>query len=477
MPKTSFVSTILLLIFGLNNSWAQPDITVEEFATGFTIPVDITNAGDERLFIVEKLGDIRIIDEDGTTLPTPFLSIGGRVNAGANERGLLGLTFHPNYTENGYFYVNYTNFGGSTIISRFSRSEDNPNLADPSSEKIIMTIQQPFNNHNGGDLNFGPDGYLYIGMGDGGNAGDPGNRAQNNQTLLGKILRIDVNTADDIAYTIPENNPFVDDSNVLDEIWSIGWRNPWRFTFDSSTGDMWVGDVGQNKSEEISFQPASSKGGENYGWKCYEGDQPFRTSGCPSIENFVAPIYAYAHRTDDGCGGSVTGGEVYRGSRYPGLSGYYIYADYCSGTISAILQNQFGGFDNFDLTVIGNNTISTFGKGNDETIYMANVQTGTIFAIRGQEVSSTKEAIQFESFNIAPNPFKDQLAIQFETQQKGDFRLLVSDLNGRKIYESQEQFVPFFTKTIDLKNIPTGVYLLQIETGQQLSSWRVLRQD
>ena len=257
---------------------AQPTVDLELFADGFSSPVDITNAGDERLFVVEKSGRIKIVLPDGTVLPTPFLNINPIVGSAGSEQGLLGLAFHPNYASNRYFFVNYTNNSGDTEIARYETDPANLNQALSNSGTVIMTIDQPFNNHNGGDIAFGPDGYLYIGMGDGGSGGDPGDRSQDPQELLGKMLRIDVDNGS--PYGIPPDNPFINDTTVLDEIWAIGLRNPWRYSFDRETGDLWMGDVGQNEREEIDMQLASSTGGENYGWRCYEGDLPFNTSGC-----------------------------------------------------------------------------------------------------------------------------------------------------------------------------------------------------
>ena len=231
---------------------ADAQLVLESVATGFSQPVDIANAGDDRLFIVERAGRIRII-ADGAVLPTPFLNISSQVNNSPNERGLLGLAFHPDYETNGYFYVNYTISNGDTRVSRFSVAND-PNTADPGSEMVILEVDQPEWNHNGGCLKFGPDGYLYIGVGDGGGFNDnhgPIGNGQNTQTLLGKMLRIDVDNG--TPYSIPASNPFVGNDNVLDEIWAIGLRNPWRFSFDSETGDLWIGDVGQNIWEEIDF--------------------------------------------------------------------------------------------------------------------------------------------------------------------------------------------------------------------------------
>ena len=328
----SMTRFILLLLFSvlieLGN--AQNLIELESKGSGFNGPVDIENAGDDRLFIVERSGRIRILNEDGTINSEDFLDIREKVQDNAGEQGLLGLVFHPQYAENGYFFVNYTFGEGTTRISRFTRSGDNNDLADPESEKTILEVPQPFNNHNAGDLNFGSDDYLYIGLGDGGSGNDPQNRSQNRQTLLGKMLRIDIDTED--PYQIPPDNPFVQDESTLDEIWAIGLRNPWRYSFDSETGDLYIADVGQSALEEINFQSANSEGGENYGWRCFEGTNSLFPNDCDDIDGLTAPIHAYGHAPQN-CGGSVTGGFVYRGSEYPFLSGKYIYADYCTGLI------------------------------------------------------------------------------------------------------------------------------------------------
>ncbi|MCH8331846.1 MAG: PQQ-dependent sugar dehydrogenase, partial [Bacteroidetes bacterium] len=319
---------------------AQPKVEFQQWVTGFNRPVDIINAGDSRLFIVEQDGIIKIIDSTGTTNTTPFININARVGSGGNEQGLLGLAFHPNYSTNGYFYVNYTDNSGDTKISRFSVSTD-PDIADDTTEMVILTISQPFSNHNGGGVRFGADGYLYIGTGDGGSGGDPGNRAQDPQNLLGKMLRIDVDGAS--PYAIPTTNPFVDSTAVLDEIWAIGLRNPWRFSFDRQTGDLWIGDVGQNAWEEVDFEPASSPGGINWGWRCYEGDVTYNNSGCAGMANYEFPAVVYRNSFSTGC--TVVGGYVYRGSKYSDLEGHYIYGDYCSGYFYTLYPNGQGGFD------------------------------------------------------------------------------------------------------------------------------------
>ena len=363
------------LLIARQSAEAQANFQLQPFASGLSSPVDITNAGDDRLFVVEKRGAIRILDARGTLLPTPFLDIDPQVSAGS-EQGLLGLAFHPDYATNGYFYVNYTNNSGNTRISRFTRNAANPNLADPASELIILAVTQPFSNHNAGYLNFGPDGYLYIALGDGVSFGDPGNRSQTKTNLLGKVLRIDVDGAS--PYAIPPDNPFVGDPTYAPEIWALGVRNPWRCSFDALTGDYWIGDVGQDNWEEVNVQPASSAGGENYGWRCYEGNSTYNTSGCGPIGTYDFPVFVYPHNFTTG-GISLTGGFVYRGTGNPTLYGKYIFCDYLSGNWWTLEDNGSG----YTVTPLGplQALISTFGEDAEGELYAGNLSTGQIYKI------------------------------------------------------------------------------------------------
>lgn len=293
-------------------------------------PLFITHAGDgtDRLFLVQQGGIIYVM-QNGEFTPSEFLNLTDLVTADANtqqytERGLLGLAFHPNYAENGTFFVNYTDRQGTTHIVRYTVSADDPNVADPASAVDLFQQQQPFPNHNGGHMAFGPDGFLYVSLGDGGSANDPLAAGQNPNNLLGTILRLDVDGEE--GYAIPEDNPFVGTDDGADEVWAYGLRNVWRFSFDRATGDLYLGDVGQNQWEEINFQPADSPGGENYGWNIYEGTHQFAGG---TVEDAVIPIAEYNHSL--GC--SVTGGYIYRGEAVPALEGVYLYSDYCSGRI------------------------------------------------------------------------------------------------------------------------------------------------
>ncbi len=393
-----FLLLLVLPFFTLALS-AQPNLELEVFASGFSLPVDIAHAGDSRLFIAEKAGRIRIIDANGNTLAQPFLDIDARVNSQASERGLLGLAFHPDYADNGHFFVNYTNNSGDTRISRFSVSAGNPDQADPNSELILLEVDQPFNNHNAGDLNFGPDGYLYFGLGDGGSANDPGNRSQNRQTLLGKMLRVDVDNGN--PYSIPEDNPFADDDFTLDEIWAIGLRNPWRFSFDRLTGAMWIADVGQDRWEEVNYQEPGSEGGQNYGWRCYEGPDPFNTGGCPPQSEYTFPVHSYSNTSSVGC--SITGGFVYRGSQYPDLYSYYIYADYCSGRFWALAPDGQGGWENTEVANLDNTEFVTFGEDSQGELYAAAIGDGIIYRLAAPCDSPEPPAITGEEVVCGPD--------------------------------------------------------------------------
>jgi glucose/arabinose dehydrogenase len=325
---------------------------------GLAAPTDIRNAGDGsgRLFIVEQPGRIRVL-KNGQFNPAPFLDITARVGSRGSEQGLLGLAFHPKFAQNGYFYVNYTDLDGNTHLSRFTASGDS---ADPASEMELLGVKQPFANHNGGALAFGPDGYLYIGLGDGGSSGDPYDNAQSFGTWLGKILRLDVNTPE-TPYGVPMTNPFNDQR--LSEIWALGLRNPWRFSFDAATGDLWIGDVGQNLWEEIDFVPAGSHGGLNFGWNRMEATHPFK--GSPQPE-FTAPVTEYPHGAE--C--SVTGGYVYRGAALPAWQGVYFYGDYCSGKIWGLPSPPGPGVQPRLLFETGFK-ISTFGVDEAGELYVA----------------------------------------------------------------------------------------------------------
>ena len=342
---------------------------------GLDKPEGLVNAGDGsgRLFIIEQGGLIRVL-KDGKLLSVPFLDLSTKVSC-CGEQGLLGLAFHPKYVENGYLYVDYTEKVNNqlyTVVSRYSVSVTDPDQADPSSEMRLLHIEQPFQNHNGGELQFGPEGYLYIGMGDGGSAGDPLGNGQSLQTLLGKILRIDVDSSE--PYTIPPGNPFSTGGGMW-EIWLYGLRNPWRFSFDKLTGDLYVGDVGQDSWEEIDYLPVGSPGGENLGWNYFEGNHPYR--GSPPLDAvFVMPVAEYGHDEGD----SVTGGYVYRGKTLPPWQGVYLYGDYSSGRVWALLHLPDGSWQN-ELMFKTGTSISSFGVDENGEIYLVDY-SGNILTLR-----------------------------------------------------------------------------------------------
>lgn len=517
MKTFSFLSFFALLSLFASGQTPTPlsvDLTTY-ISSGINNPIGIEFLGN-RMFIIEQGGRIKMA-EDGSLLTGTYLDISDQVSDGG-EQGLLGLAFDPDFGNNKTLYTNYTNNSGNTVISSFIADDDNL-FVDPGTENVLLTIVQPFSNHNGGQIAFGPDGYLYIGMGDGGSGGDPGDRSQNPQELLGKMLRIDV-TAD--GYTIPPSNPFADDDFTLDEIWALGVRNPWRFSFDQLTGDLWIGDVGQFDYEEIDFQSAASAGGENYGWRCYEGFHEFNTLDCVDISTYDFPVFEYDH--DDGsC--SVTGGYVYRSSDSELLNGIYIYIDYCSGILRGIgdvtqdplITYNFGNFgfgytsfgqdpdggmyvaksngiiykvedpchsqipelvfENNTLTVEdgvnyywylndvliegeNNSTLSPEENGDYycvvENEFGCNIQSNTITVIDVGILNNDAP-----KFNIYPNPFKTSIYIEGDTQNITSLRL--SDAVGKVIWE-----LPHFTSNPILlpTKLESGLYILSINTSE-----------
>lgn len=435
--------TILLVIFTL--SATAQDIELEALASGFNDPTDIQNAGDDRLFIVEQGGLIKIVNPDGSVLSTPFLDLSSAVSTGG-ERGLLGLAFHPDFQSNGYFYVDYTDTDGNTVISRFTIDGSNPNLAIPDSETVLLTVDQPFSNHNGGCLAFGPDEKLYIGMGDGGSGGDPNDNAQNLNTYLGKILRLDVDMP---SPYIPADNPFANTDGAKGEIWLYGLRNPWKFSFDNQTGNLWIGDVGQGNIEEINR--LTNTGGQNLGWRCYEGDTPYDQSGdCPDQSELTFPLVQYTH-SDSGlpkC--SITGGYVYRGSEYQNLQGLYIFADYCSDEIGTVDSSgtitYYGPFD-------GNN-FTGFGQDSDKNLYVAGKQSGTIYKVTDANLATDRE--NKVSLTVSPNPTSTFITLRSNVKLT---KAILFSIDGKEIKSftlSSRQ------EKINFDDFPTGLYLLKI---------------
>lgn len=331
---------------------------------GLERPLDLQHGGDDRLFVVEQAGRIWAY-ENGERLEGPFLELRNQVGSEGNEQGLLGLAFHPRFAENGWFFVNYTDRSGDTVVARFGQSPETGG-ADSSSERRLLVIDQPYANHNGGGLAFGPDGYLYIGTGDGGSGGDPLGNGQSLNTLLGKILRLDVDGGE--GYAIPPDNPFAGSGEVLQEIWASGLRNPWRFAFDPLTADLYIADVGQGDWEEVNWHSGGSPGGENYGWNLREGMHPFSGDAAPGL---VDPVAEYGH--DQGC--SVTGGVVVRDPELPAWQGVYLYGDYCSGRVWGLLATQASGWESrllFDTDF----NITAFGQDAAGRVYLIDQRGG-----------------------------------------------------------------------------------------------------
>lgn len=363
---TSYLPLIMKPIF---------DLSFDLVVTDLTLPTAITHAGDNRLFIAEKQGIIRIV-QNGNLLEEPFLDISDRVNSSGIEQGIESVAFSPDFATSRIFYVLYTNLAGDVNLSRFYASATDPNRADPNSEFILLHIDQKAPTHNGADMAFGPaDGYLYIGVGDGGPFEDPHNMGQNRLTLKGKILRLNVTGVP--GYTIPLDNPFVGDPTTLPEIWALGLRNPWRMSFDRLTHDLWITDVGENSWEEINLQPANSLGGENYGWRCYEGVAPFNLDGCADISIFTFPIYVYPHVPAGAC--AITGGYRYRGTQNPIFYGDYFFADFCTGQLWT-LKELNGQWQVARTPFTG--LVSTFGEDVNGELYLTDYFGGKVYQIR-----------------------------------------------------------------------------------------------
>lgn len=443
MKKTIYTALMFLLCFNANSQM----VTLESFANGFSSPLDIQNAGDERLFIVEQSGIIKILNLDGTTNATPFLNITSIVDSGG-ERGLLGLAFHPEYSTNGFFYVHYSRAGGDTQISRFSVSTADADVADSNSEFEVLTVAQPFSNHNGGTITFAPDGYLYIGLGDGGGGGDTDNNAQNTLNLLGTIVRIDIdNPSDGNNYGIPADNPFIGDSLILDEIWAYGLRNPFRFSIDDETNSIWIGDVGQNAREEVNHE-SLTEGGLNYGWRCYEGNLLFNNANCPPMSDLTFPVLDYPWNG----GGSVVGGLVYRGSIYTDLQNVYVFAD-IDGMIGTIDENDvYIDQGNFSGTWVG------FGEDINGELYVVNL-SGSISKVQGGEVAGIDDQAATH-LKIYPNPATNNITLSIGNDAIASIK--VYDSKGSVIY--MEEVNNTANKNLSISAFANGMYFIAVTT-------------
>lgn len=428
-------------------------INLVKFATGLTSPVEITNANDSRLFVVQQNGIIKIIQPDGTINPTNFLNISSKILFNG-ERGLLGLAFHPQYSTNGYFFVYYNNTAGNVVLARYSVNSTNPDVADPNSEKILLNIPKPFANHNGGSIHFAPDGKLWVITGDGGSAGDPNNNAQNKNSLLGKMLRLDVDATG--PYNIPPDNPFVGNTiDGADEVWAYGLRNAWKFSFDLTTGNAMIADVGQGAIEEINKMPIT-QAGINYGWRCYEGNTAYNTTGCPAQSTMTFPVAVYDH---SGGKCSITGGYVYRGTQYPSLQGKYFFADYCSNQIGILNTDNSITW----TSAYSGNGFSSFGQDSQKELYVAGVESGKIYKITTGTLHTHENDFP-ETIKIYPNPASKQIFISGIKGKNTTAEIISAE--GRKILKTDNITNE---KGIDISGLTPGVYFINLKSGDYKS--------
>lgn len=375
MQRTAFLTSTASALLVVACVACAPSATaqgLERVVDGFVQPLTITHAGDasERLFVVEQRGTVAVV-RDGAVAGR-YLDLRERTRA-QGERGLLGLAFHPDFAANGRLFVHYTDVSGDTVLSELRADPPDADAVDPATERVLLSLEQPYGNHNGGQIAFGPDGYLYLSLGDGGSGGDPLNAGQDLTTWLGTILRLDVDGAE--PYEVPADNPFVGVEGALPEIWAYGLRNAWRFSFDRATGDLWIADVGQNAVEEINRQPADSPGGENYGWRIMEGDACFDPpSGCDT-SGLTMPVVTYTHAS--GLGRSITGGYVYRGADVPELVGAYVFGDYVSGRIFV----AEGSGDDWSMRTLleAGFRIAAFGEDEAGELFVADYQAGVLY--------------------------------------------------------------------------------------------------
>lgn len=456
--KKILLYTIILFAFSLSGQ----TVAVQTFATGLSNAVALVHPpADSRLFVVQKTGAIRIVNANGTVNATPFLTVSG-LSAGS-EQGLLGLAFHPNYATNGLFFINYTDTAGDTVIARYSVST-NPDIANATAT-ILMTIDQPFSNHNGGSLAFGRDGFLYIGMGDGGSGGDPQGYAQNmtvdsnfpSRVFLGKMLRIDVNTTfGSLNYGIPATNPYAGTAG-LREIWAIGLRNPWKYSFNRLNGDLWIADVGQSTREEINKTtfPLPNTG-INYGWRCYEGNTTFNTTGCPPFANTVAPFTDYVYGSNSRC--SITGGYFYTGTLYPNFANKYIFADYCTAEIGLV---DASGVITWNVNLPG--VITTFGEDPNGELYISN---GTTVS-KVIDTSLSNVTVNESVVTIFPNPATNELFIKNDNNL--DLKLItITDLTGKTVLNQDIQDIG--SSAVNIVNLASGMYLVTVQTQSGLTT-------
>ena len=464
----------LFLVASFSGATGADAASVELAIDQLSSPVRVTAPdGDPRLFVVEQGGRIRLFDQDGTSRGI-FLNISSIISSGG-ERGLLGLAFAPDYTESGRFYVNYTNLSGDTEIVRYQVSAVDPDRADPDSAELLLLIDQPYSNHNGGDIEFGPDGMLYIGLGDGGSGGDPDNYAQTRTSLLGKMLRLDVSGPG--GYTIPPDNPFVGDPSTLDEIWALGLRNPWVFSFDRETGDLYIADVGQGAREEVSVQPAASQGGENYGWRLMEGTLCYNPPVDCNDGTLTLPVHEYA-RGGSPFRCSISGGFVYRGQLAPELQGHYLFADYCSAQLWSFTWSATDGLGEVierteELTPpSGYTRLVGLGQDGLGELYVIEHSEGKLYRIIGSTTSAPGLPPVVRLEQNVPNPFNPATAIAYTVPAGGAaVRLDVLDLEGRLVRTLIDGLRPAGRHTatwdgLTRRGTPAaaGVYLYRLES-------------
>lgn len=476
MKKFKLIFTVFLFLILIRNSFSQPYELVNAFPNvAFSSPLYVThsNDGTNRVFVVEKNGIIKVLPNDSSTSNVNvFLNITNLTSGVSSERGLLGLAFHPDYTNNGYFYVDYTRISdGATIIARFTRSATDPNKADSLTQQILLTISQPFSNHNGGIVFFGLDGFLYIGMGDGGSAGDPGNRAQNPDELLGKILRLDVNsTSGGNNYGIPPSNPYAGGGGRA-EIFTLGMRNPWRVSQDPVTGLIYCGDVGQGSWEEIDILEV----GKNYGWRCYEGNNTYNTSGCGPVSAYTFPIKEYSHSF----GISITGGFVYRGLRRPELAGRYIYADYGSRTVWK-LKYENGVVTEDETVMTAPSNVYSFGIDQNNELYVC-CSNSIIYRFNKSDLVGINNIVNTvpEGFQLDqnyPNPFNPETNISYYIPEMSKVSLTIFDALGKEINTlvntnqlAGNYKINWNGKDAYGNNIPSGAYFYKLTAGNNFS--------
>lgn len=448
----------------------------------FSLPVEFIHANDgsDRLFLVQQRGIIYVFNNSpGVSTRKEFLNIADSVSSSGSETGLLGLAFHPDYSRNGYFFVNHTYTSGGQLRSyvvRYQVSATNPDSALKGSRLVLMTLDQPFSNHNGGKIAFGPDGYLYIGFGDGGSANDPGNRAQNRSLLLGKILRINVDSAaGGLNYSIPPTNPFAGNTQgYREEIFAYGIRNPWKFSFDRVTGQLWLGDVGQDAREEIDIVV----NGGNYGWRLMEGFicTPSVNPTCQDTAGLLRPVWDYINSSGTNADGSITGGYVYRGSAIPSLYGKYIYGDYLSGRTWALTYDGINPTTNILLEDTPYQ-VSTFAT-DSANIYLCSYGTGVIYKLTGPPLSveTDETPAAFSLHQNYPNPFNPSTSISFSITQSSMVVLKVFDVLGREMTTLMNEHLPAGTHktSFDAKEMPSGVYLYRLQAGSFTESKSML---